>query len=173
MVCAALLATFVIGAAAGAVFATQSAPEAGDEAFADSGALLAARGAPSHRRAREIRELRREAQARGVRLALKARRPAPRAQVSVPPAATPPSSAPPERQAVVKRPRAAPARPSTSTYTVRPGDALWRVAERHLARSGSVKEIAKQVQALESLNADRIASGDPDVLEAGEELRLR
>ena len=33
--------------------------------------------------------------------------------------------------------------------------------------------IAKQVQALESLNADRIASGDPDVLEAGEELRLR
>jgi peptidoglycan hydrolase-like protein with peptidoglycan-binding domain/LysM repeat protein len=173
MVCAALLATFVIGAAAGAVFATQSAPEAGDEAFADSGALLAARGAPSHRRAREIRELRREAQARGVRLALKARRPAPRAQVSVPPAATPPSSAPPERQAVVKRPRAAPARPSTSTYTVRPGDALWRVAERHLARSGSVKEIARQVQTLESLNADRIASGDPDVLEAGEELRLR
>ena len=173
MVCAALLATFVIGAAAGAVFATQSAPEAGGEAFADSGALLAARGAPSHRRAREIRELRREAQARGVRLALKARRPAPRAQVSVPPAATPPSPAPPERQAIVQRPREAPARPSASSYTVRPGDALWRVAERHLARSGSVKEIAKQVQALESLNAGRIASGDPDVLETGEELRLR
>jgi peptidoglycan hydrolase-like protein with peptidoglycan-binding domain/LysM repeat protein len=185
MVCAALLATFVIGAAAGAVFATQAAPEAGGEAFADSGALLAARGAPSHRRAREASELRREAQARGVRLALKARRPAPRAQVSVPPTrvrlpapvdnrgAAPRSPAPPERQAVVKRARAAPARSSTSTYTVRPGDALWRVAERHLARSGSVKEIAKQVQALESLNADRIASGDPDVLEAGEELRLR
>ena len=184
MVCAALLATFVIGAAAGAVFATQAAPEAGGEALADSGALLAARGAPSHRRAREARELRREAQARGVRLALKARRPAPRAQVSVPPApvrfpappdnrgATPRSPAP-ERQAVVKRPRAAPAGASTSTYTVRPGDALWRVAERQLARSGSVKEIAKQVQALESLNAGRIASGDPDVLEAGEELRLR
>ena len=73
----------------------------------------------------------------------------------------------------MQRPREAPARPSASSYTVRPGDALWRVAERHLARSGSVKEIAKQVQALESLNADRIASGDPDVLETGEELRLR
>ena len=81
MVCAALLATFVIGAAAGAVFATQAAPDAGGEAFADSGALLAARGAPSHRRARETRELRREAHARGARPAPKARRPAPRAQV--------------------------------------------------------------------------------------------
>ena len=185
MVCAALLATFVIGAAVGAVFATQAAPEAGGEAFADSGALLAARGAPSHRWAREARELRREAHARGVRSALKARRPAPRAQVVVrsarlrspapveTPRAAPLRRAPAEREAVVKRPPAARAQPSTSTYTVRPGDALWPIAERHLARTSSVTEIAKQVQALESLNAGRIASGDPDVLEAGEELRLR
>ena len=163
MVCAALLATFVIGAAAGAVFATQAAPDAGGEAFADSGALLAARGAPSHLRAREARELRREAQARGVRPAPKARRSAPRARVVVPPAPlrspapadsgrVAPRSPAPERQAVVQRPRAAPARASASTYTVQPGDALWRIAERHLARSSSVTEIAKQVQDLESLN---------------------
>ena len=185
MVCAALLATFVIGAAVGAVFATQAAPDAGGEAFADSGALLAARGAPSHRRAREARVLRREAHARGARPAPKARRPAPRAQVVVRPArlrspapvenrrVAPLRLAPPELQAVVKRPLAARARPSTSTYTVRPGDALWPIAERHLARSSSITEIAKQVQTLESLNVDRIASGDPDVLEVGEELRLR
>ena len=89
MVCAALLATFVIGAATGAVFATQAAPDAGGEAFADSGALLAARGAPSHVAAREAREVRREAQAqtRGVRPAPKARRSAPRARVAgAPPA---------------------------------------------------------------------------------------
>jgi hypothetical protein len=56
---------------------------------------------------------------------------------------------------------------------VQPGDALWPIAERHLASSRSVTEIAQQVQELESLNRDRIASGDPDLLEAGEELRLR
>jgi peptidoglycan hydrolase-like protein with peptidoglycan-binding domain len=186
MVCAALLATFVIGAATGAVFATQAAPDAGGEAFADSGALLAARGAPSHPAAREIREVRREAQAqtRGVRPAPKARRSAPRARVAVRPAplgspapadsgwVAPLRPAPREPAAVVQRPRAAPARPSASTYTVQPGDALWPIAERHLAGSSSVTEIAKQVQDLESLNRDRIASGDPDMLEAGQELRL-
>ena len=77
-----------------------------------------------------------------------------------------------EREAVVQRSRAALARPSTGTYTVQPGDALWPIAERHLARSSSAVEIAQQVQDLESLNRDRIASGDPDLLEAGEELRL-
>jgi hypothetical protein len=33
--------------------------------------------------------------------------------------------------------------------------------------------VARKVESLESLNVDRIASGDPDMLEAGEELRLR
>jgi len=200
MVCAALLATFVIGAATGAVFATQAAPDTGGGAVADSGALLAARGAPSQRAAGETRE----AQARPLRLAPKARPLGERAQVAVPPAPLPspapvdavpspapvdtipspapvdtgpvapppPHSTPPARKAPVERPRAAPARAATSTYTVRSGDALWPIAERHLAPGGSVKEIAKQVQDLESLNRDRIASGDPDLLEAGEELRL-
>ena len=183
MVCAALLATFVIGAATGAVFATQAAPDAGGEAFADSGALLAARGAPSHVAAREAREA--QAQTRGVRPAPKARRSAPRARVAMRPApirslAPPadggrvaPFSAPRDPQVTVQRPRSAPVRASTSTYTVQPGDALWPIAERHLVGSSSVTEIAKQVQDLENINRDRIASGDPDLLEAGEELRLR
>jgi peptidoglycan hydrolase-like protein with peptidoglycan-binding domain len=168
MVCAALLATFVIGAATGAMFATQAAPDSGGEAFADSGALLAARGAPSHLRTREAREP--GGEARGVRPAPKARRPASPARVAVRP--MPLTPAPRARQAIVQRPRAAPARQSTSTYTVQPGDALWPIAEHHLARTNSVTEIAKQVQDLESINRDRIASGDPNLLEAGEELRL-
>ncbi len=162
MVCAALLATFVIGAATGAVFATQAAPDAGGETFADSGALLAARGAPGHLRARE-------AQARALRPARKARRsPTPVDNRRAAPL-TPASREP---ETVARRAPAAPARPSTSTYTVRRGDALWPIAKRHLARSSSVTEIAKQVQALESLNVNRLASGDPDMIEAGEELRL-
>jgi peptidoglycan hydrolase-like protein with peptidoglycan-binding domain len=182
MVCAALLATFVIGAATGAVFATQAAPDSGGEAFADSGALLAARGAPSHLRTREAREP--GGEARGVRPAPKARRSAPRARAAMRPAhlrspapvdsgrVAPLGLAPREAQAIVQRPRPTPARPSASTYTVQLGDALWPIAERHLTRGSSVTEIAKRVQDLESLNRDRIASGDPDVLEAGEELWL-
>ena len=177
MVCAALLATFVIGAATGAVFATQAAPDAGGESFADSGALLAARGAPNHLQARE-------AQARGVRPARKARRSAPRARVAARPArlrspapvdnrrAAPLAPTAREPETVVRRAPAAPARPSTSTYTVRRGDALWPIAKRQLARTSSVPEIAKKVRALESLNVNRIGSGDPDMIEAGEELRL-
>jgi peptidoglycan hydrolase-like protein with peptidoglycan-binding domain len=177
MVCAALLATFVIGAATGAVFATQAAPDSGGEAFADSGTALAARGAPRQRAAHETQDVRREpqAQARGVRPAPKARRSAPRAQVAAPPA--PVRSPGPVDSGRVQPLRPVPREPppvraSPSTYTVQPGDALWPIAERHLTRGSSVTEIAKRVQDLESLNRDRIASGDPDVLEAGEELRL-
>jgi peptidoglycan hydrolase-like protein with peptidoglycan-binding domain len=171
MVCAALLATFVIGAAAGAVFATKAAPEAGGTAFADSGALLAARGAPNHRAAREIRDVRRETQARQASPAPKARRLAARAQVVVRPAPLRvPAPAVTGRAAPL--PPAQPAPTSTRMYTVQPGDALWPIAERHLASSSSIREVAEQVQDLETLNRDRIASGDPDVLEAGEELRL-
>src|ERR671915_731046 len=47
LVCAALLAAGVLGAAVGALFATQAAPDDGDRTTADSGALLASRTDPA------------------------------------------------------------------------------------------------------------------------------
>jgi hypothetical protein len=47
LVCAALLAAGVLGAAIGALFATQAAPDDNDRTTADSGALLASRTAPA------------------------------------------------------------------------------------------------------------------------------
>ena len=174
MVCAALLAVFVVGAVIGAVFATQAAPDAGGEASADSGALLAARSAPSHPAAGEPAEPRRVVQRRRARPASTAPRPAPSARLATPPAqAAGRSSAQPGPQATVVRPQIAPGPPAAKTYTVRPGDALWPIAERHLAPSSSVAQVARKVEALRSLNVGRIASGDPNLLEAGEELRLR
>jgi peptidoglycan hydrolase-like protein with peptidoglycan-binding domain/LysM repeat protein len=195
MVCAALLAMFVIGAATGAVFATQSAPDTGGETFADSGALLAARSAPSHPATGELLKLGRVVQTRRPRPVPTARRPAPRAQVAVRPARrrssatvdSGPAPLPHEPQDFGQRPRAAPARssaaparppvaaarPTTSTYTVRPGDALWPIARRHLSATSTVAQVARKVEDLKTLNIDRIASGDPNVLKAGEELRLR
>jgi peptidoglycan hydrolase-like protein with peptidoglycan-binding domain len=115
MVCAALLAVFVFGAVIGAVFATQAAPDAGGETSADSGALLAARSAPSHRPVRAIRHrgrvsFGRVAPARRARPVSTARRAAPRARVARPPErrdyvaaaaarrAAPPAWAPPPRR---------------------------------------------------------------------------
>jgi peptidoglycan hydrolase-like protein with peptidoglycan-binding domain len=165
MVCAALLAVFVFGAVIGAVFATQAAPDGGGESSADSGALLAARSAPSHRHAGVTAKVRPVLQARRERPALTARRPAPRAE---------PTPVLPAPEPVVQPPAAAaPGTMATAgTYTVQPGDALWPIAERHLARTSSVAEVARKVEALETLNVDRIASGDPNMLAAGEKLRL-
>jgi hypothetical protein len=60
------------------------------------------------------------------------------------------------------------------TYTVRPGDALWPIARTQLAPRSSDHEVARKVADLEALNmGDRIQSGNPDVIVAGEELRLR
>src|SRR5688572_9639596 len=47
LVCAALLAAGVLGAAVGALFATQAAPDDGDRTTADSGALLVSRTDPA------------------------------------------------------------------------------------------------------------------------------
>jgi hypothetical protein len=191
MVCAALLAVFVIGAAAGAVFATQAAPDAGGGASADSGALLAARSAPSQTAATEMPSLGRLPKVPRAGRASTARGPAPSARVAAPPArqssarAAERSSAStsggstasathalPEPRAPVRRTARA-AGPSATTYTVRPGDALWPIAKRHLAPTSSVAGVAQKVAVLEDLNVDRIASGDPDLIVAGEELRLR
>ena len=50
--------------------------------------------------------------------------------------------------------------------------AMPALAQTPSEQNSPLPSQAKQVHGLESLNRDRIASGDPDLLEAGEELRL-
>ena len=59
------------------------------------------------------------------------------------------------------------------TYTVRPGDTLWSIARRLLGKGATPADIAREVNRLWKLNRDRIATGDPDLLMVGTELRLR
>ena len=58
-------------------------------------------------------------------------------------------------------------------YKVRPGDSLWLIAERLLGPGASSGELAREVHRLWSLNDDRIATGDPDLLPVGTVLKLR
>ena len=59
------------------------------------------------------------------------------------------------------------------TYVVKPGDSLSNIARSKLSAASDAR-VRAEVQKLAQLNlGGRIRSGDPDVLEAGEELRLR
>ena len=58
-------------------------------------------------------------------------------------------------------------------YRVRPGDCLWAIAAELLPPSAANVEIGQEVQRLWRLNASRIGTGDPNLLMAGTELRLR
>ena len=59
------------------------------------------------------------------------------------------------------------------TYVVKPATRCRTSPGRKLS-AGSDARVVAEVQKLAQLNLDgRIRSGDPDVLEAGEELRLR
>jgi nucleoid-associated protein YgaU len=60
-----------------------------------------------------------------------------------------------------------------SSYLVEPGDSLWSIAKRLLGREASPARIAREVNRLWSLNAERIATGDPDLLMVGTKLQLR
>jgi Putative peptidoglycan binding domain len=221
LVCAALLAAGVLGAALGAMFATRAAPDDNERTTADSGALLVARADPAEATAPTSPKTRPAATARSSgptgRFNAAARRrakrtrsgagttstaraqasPAAPAPVVAPAAATPdpgpagsdsapaaPAPAPPPAAAPAPAPSppapAAPAgRPADEggdavTYTVRPGDALWPIARRQLAPDSSDSDVARKVADIEALNVeDRISSGDPDVIVAGEKLRLR
>ena len=152
-------------------------------------AVLCSRRAahPATAAAREAREVRREAQAqtRGVRPAPKARRSAPRAQVAVR------ARAPPVPRAGGQRPGRAAQTGAARTAGHRAAAAGERRAavNKHVHRAAGRRALADRGapprtqqlghgdrqagSGLESLNRDRIASGDPDLLEAGEELRLR
>lgn len=228
LVCAALLASGVLGAAVGALFATQAAPDDdGDRTAANSGALLASRsdhaaavartsprtssaaartstptgrpGAAGRSRAKRTRSGAATASTARAQVSPPAPAPAPVPGPASPdpgpatpyprpatpdPAAGPPPGPPPApTPARVPQP-AAPAVPvqrpadgrraDAVAYTVRPGDALWPIARSQLAPDSSDDEVARKVADLEALNIEgRIRSGDPDVIDVGEKLRLR
>jgi Putative peptidoglycan binding domain/LysM domain len=224
LVCAALLAAGVLGAALGALFATQAAPDDNEGTTADSGALLASRAGPSEPRAQTTASTRSGSAARAAgptgravptrpSRAKRARSAAAastsRAQVSPPPpvpepaapatdpapsgsgpsgsgpSAPAPAPAPPAPASPTPiAPPTAPPAPAQGpaddqsadavTYTVRPGDALWPIARDQLAPNSSDEQVAGKVADLKELNVeDHIQSGDPDVIVAGEKLRLR
>ena len=56
---------------------------------------------------------------------------------------------------------------------MRPGETLWLIARRLLGEGHDPAETGPEVARLWELNADRIGSGDPDVLLPGTVLRLR
>lgn len=56
---------------------------------------------------------------------------------------------------------------------MRPGDCLWHIAAGLLPAGAGDAQIAKEVQRLWRLNKDHIATGDPNLIYVGTELRLR
>ena len=59
---------------------------------------------------------------------------------------------------------------STSVHVVRAGESLWSIAEDLLGPGASTEEIARAVERLWELNAERIGSGDPDLIVSGQRL---
>jgi hypothetical protein len=187
LTCAVLLAVFGVGAVAGALFATRAAPQGTDRATAESGVLLA--GAPARDRARRTTAGRDAASIKIPIAAAAAPARATRTRSAeaparpVTPSSTEPASlslapaisrAAPIAPAARARPRAraAATRDRAATYVVQPGDSLSNIARSELS-AASDERVRAEVQKLAQLNlGGRIRSGDPDVLEAGEELRL-
>ena len=64
-------------------------------------------------------------------------------------------------------------RRGTAVHVVRPGESLWKIAEKLLGSAASDRHIANEVQRIWDLNSVRVASGDPDVILPGLRLKLR
>jgi hypothetical protein len=61
----------------------------------------------------------------------------------------------------------------SNTYVVRPGDCLWQIAADLLGPGADTQAIEEEVGRLWRLNEDRIGTGNPSLIYAGTELRLR
>ena len=59
------------------------------------------------------------------------------------------------------------------TYVVKPGDSLWRIARANLGGSPSNARVAGEVKRLWDLNDVEIGTGNPDLIYAGQRLKLR
>jgi hypothetical protein len=59
------------------------------------------------------------------------------------------------------------------SYTVVEGDCLWAIAEGILPAGATIAEIEAEVARLWTLNAQRIGTGDPNLILAGTVLRIR
>jgi hypothetical protein len=63
----------------------------------------------------------------------------------------------------------------TATHAAR-GDSLWTIARDHLAAVGkgepSTRQVAEYWEKVKAANQDRVASGDPDLIEPGERIVL-
>lgn len=97
-----------------------------------------------------------------------------------PPSGTPGTSrdasdreGPGQRSAGARRdPASDPSRGSGRRVVVQPGDCLWLIAERALGSDANDEQIAAAVDRLWQRNADRIATGDPDLIHPGQTLDL-
>lgn len=59
-----------------------------------------------------------------------------------------------------------------SSHVVRPGESLWTIAEHQLGDHASDAKIAAAVERLWRLNAQRIATGNPDLIYPGQTLQM-
>jgi nucleoid-associated protein YgaU len=55
---------------------------------------------------------------------------------------------------------------------VQAGESLWLIAERQLDSDASDADVAGEVERLWDRNAERIGTGNPDLIYPGQELRL-
>jgi peptidoglycan hydrolase-like protein with peptidoglycan-binding domain len=165
--CAALLGVFAAGAVGGAAFATRAAPDADDLTAPDRDvAAIEPLGPASAAASRP--PLSPPPPARS-RTAAPSRSTSPRRTAR---ASTENRQTPEPRKSPAPSVRANPP-PRVETYTVQPGDSLWPIAEEQPPPTTSVQAVARRVARIKALNGDRFTSSDPNVLVAGEQLRLR
>lgn len=102
---------------------------------------------------------------------------APAPQVPAAPQAPAESSPAATATAAAVAPAAAPsnAQPAKGEryHVVQAGESLWAIAHERLGAGATPAEIAREVERIWDLNADAIGTGDPDLLMAGQKLRLR
>lgn len=103
-----------------------------------------------------------------------AAQPATEGPAPVPPADEAPAPESPPPATVPSQPSEVPGGLSgRGVHTVRSGECLWSIAAALLPAGADDAEIAAEVERLWKLNAGRIGTGDPSLIYAGTELRLR